>query len=178
MARYISRASQFKKTVARAATQIVETVHGPVTHEVGRSTIAFFQQGGATPYEVELAQERFKFTGLAEGELPTRRLSVYDTDEQARLHGWDPELKAEIEATLDAGQSADYFRVEPQPAPAPWPTYDQLDAAAVVKAVPLLGSDPDMVLAYERAHKNRKSVIDALSQAAAQHADSGIEVPA
>ena len=123
---------------------------------------AIFEQGGATQDEVNLALERFQFKGLYEGENPARRISIYDTDEQARQHAWSDELKAEIEALLDRDQGPNYFRVESPKATLPWPSYDETPAAKVMEVARTIGVDPSTVLAYERENQNRPSVLKAL----------------
>lgn len=93
----------------------IQTANGSAMQTLVPPIIAIFEQGGPTPEEIRLALERFKFTGLAEGENPARRISIYDTDEQQRQHGWSDELKAEIETVLDRDQGRNYFKVEPPP---------------------------------------------------------------
>jgi len=178
MARYLSRAQAFKKSVVKPTrTLATNPATGlPEVIETGQPLIAIFQQGGATPREVEVALERFKFKGLSEGENPSRRISVYDTDEQARFHGWPDDLKQRVEAVLDAGQSADYFKVEPDRAAKPWPSYDDAVADAVVETAQVIGVPLEQVLAYETENKNRKTLVKQLEDELA--AEASVTVPA
>lgn len=179
MARYVSRAQSFKKSVVKPTrTLATNPATGlPEVIDTGTPLIAIFQQGGATPREVEVALARFRFKGLAEGENPARRISVYDTDEQARFHGWPDELKEKVEAVLDAGQSADYFKVEKERAVRPWPAYDDAVAEAVVETAQVIGVPLEQVLAYETENKNRKTVVRQIEDALAEQAD-GVTVAA
>lgn len=162
MARYVSRAQAFKKSVVKAELREIATPYGMQQREATAPIIAIFQQGGATPREVKLALERFQFKGLAEGENPARRLSVYDTDEEARRCHWPEAVKAQVEATLDAGQSTDYFRVDEERAPKPWPAYDETAAGKVLEVARSAGVPLADVLAYETENQNRKTVLAAV----------------
>lgn len=175
MARYISRSQKFKKAVRKAKSTIVHTSQGPVNQTVVEPMAALFEQGGATQEEIRLALERFQFKGLAEGENPARRISVYDTDEQARKHGWDENLKAEIEDVLDRGQNTDYFKVEAPAAPIPWPSYDQTPPGKVLEVALMVGVDPNAVLRYERENKNRAAVVKALEESLAPQDEVVVE---
>lgn len=166
MARYVSRSQNFKKAVLKPVITLVQGPLGPEQRETAPGLIAFFAQGGVTPYEAEIARQRFTFTGLSENENPIRRLSVYDTDEQAKAHGWDAEKKAQVEATLDAGTGENYFRVEQPAAPLPWPSYDDVRSADdVVTIAATIGVDLSVVLAYERENQNRKTYVAAIEKA-------------
>lgn len=174
MARYISKAQAFKKTLRKAKLTLINTPVGPEQKETTPPLIGFFQQGGATTAEVRTALQRFKFKGLAEGENPATRLSVLDTDELAHAQNWTPEEKAEIEELLDAGQGEFYFKVVPEPAAKPWDNYDETPAAQISATATMIGKDPELVLAYERENKNRKSVIEEMEK----QAEAEINVPA
>lgn len=175
MARYISRSQKFKKAIRKAKQTIVQGPQGPVYQTVVEPMAALFEQGGATPDEIRLALERFQFKGLAEGENPARRISVYDTDEQARRLGWDDDLKAEIEALLDRDQSSDYFKVEAPAAPIPWPSYDQTPPAKILEVALMVGVDPSAVLRYERENKNRTQVVKQLEESLAPQDEVVVE---
>lgn len=162
MARYISKSSDFNKTVRQPVMDIVNGPHGPERVPKVEGIMAQFQQRGLTARERELARERFTFLGLAEGENPIRRVSLYDTDEEARLNGWSDELKAEIEAVLDAGQGEWYFRLPEERMVAPWPTYDKQSPKQILETFAMVGADPEYVAAYERENKNRAAVLEGL----------------
>lgn len=160
MARYISKAAAFKKSLRKPAVETVKTPSGPRQVETTKPIIAHFGQG-ATAGEVGLAVARFGFKDAG----PESRLSVFDTDEQAKALGWTVEDKAEFEAVLDAGQGEFYFKVENEPAAKPWENYDETPAGQVVKTAALIGCDLRVVLAYERENKNRKTVVAELEGA-------------
>ncbi len=159
MARYISQASGFKKTGRHPEHELLTGPNGDYRQLRRPSIICLFQQGGVSPWENELATKRFGFRGIAEGENPLRRVSVYDTDEEAARNGWDAGTKADVEGMLDRGQSADYFRVELPRSPAPWPSYDQTDALRIADMAEAIGVDPQAVLIYERENLAREEVL-------------------
>lgn len=147
MARYISKYSNFKKTVLKGTTALVSTPNGPVQQITQAPIIAYFRQAGVTNWEKEQALRHFNYVqeihsedpdhasyrvnrvvaGQADGEDITKRFSYYDTDEQANLNlDWTPEIKRKVEELLDRGVGPDYFRSEKPKMTAPWPAYDTL----------------------------------------------------
>lgn len=172
MPRYLSKFAAFKKTVKKGEQVLVQGPQGPIVQTLSDPIIAQFRQAHVTPWEREMAQQRFRFLGSAEGEDPVPRISAYDTDEEARRGAWSPELKKQIEDLLDAQEGPDYFRVEkPKMAP-PWPKYDEIVpagrrtlehvAAFIAETTESLGLDPDAIIAYERENEQRQEVIGAL----------------
>ena len=146
----------------------VVTDGGPAIVETEPGIVAFFEVGGATPAEAALAQERFKISGLAEGEAVYRRFSVFDTDEAAHRHKWSDALKAKVEALLDSQQSTDYFKLESAPLAPPWPAYNDTEAELIAETAKTIGVSLESVLAYERENENRAAVIKALEEASAE----------
>lgn len=162
--RFISRSQAFKKSVIKAKQTIVNTDQGPEYVTTQPPYIALFEQGGATNAEIKLALEKFQFKGLGERENPARRISIFDTDEQARRYGWSAEFKAEVEKALVEGQNLDYFLVEAPRVPVPWPAYNQTPPAKVLEIALSIGVEPSHVLAYERENKNRATVVKLLEE--------------
>lgn len=172
MARYISRAGAFKKGVVKSIVRNVTDKYGAVSQvEEGKPIIAIFKRGGATPREAQIALERFTIKGLADGENPVRRLSIYDTDEEAREQGWDDELKAQVEEALNKGQNQDYFRIEADKAPKPWPSYDETPEESIVDIANVVGVSLEDVLVYEKENQNRESVVIDVKKALSSLAD-------
>lgn len=165
MARYISRASGFKKTVIKGQQTIVHGPQGPQVSILNDATIALFEQGNVTPWEVQRAAEVWgdSFRGVADGEAPLKRISAYDTDTAAQINAWTPEVKADVERLLDAQQGADYFRVDLPKLSVPFPTYDEIDdAEQIALIIGASGIDVDHAIAYERENLDRPVVIAAL----------------
>ena len=164
MARYLSKSQSYRKTVRQPLPTLVQGPAGPEMKVLpgNEQIMAEWLQGGLTAYERSLAQERFNFLGVSEGEDPLRRVSILDTDILAADAGWSEETKAEIEAELDEGQNEFYFRVEEQRLEAPWPAYDQQSAKEILEALPHTGVHPEYVLAYERENRKREAVIGPL----------------
>lgn len=168
--RFVSKARAFKKGVIKAEQRTVENRQTGMVEvrEVTQPYIAIFRQGGATAREVELARQRFAFKGLAEGENPLQRISVFDTDEEAKRHGWGDEFKTKVESILVGGQNSYYFLVENEKAAKPWPAYDEADAGTIIDSAGIVGVSLDVVLAYERENKNRKTVVKAIEEKLAE----------
>ena len=162
MARYISQWGSYKIKVIPAQYTLIQGPNGP--HEVltRNPVIAIFSQQGITPYEKEVALARFRFKGLAEGEDPLRRISSFDTEQEARQMGWDEQFKNEVERILDQKQGIDFFRVDKPKAAAPWPTYDKTPPKKVLQMTEDMCIDPELVIAYEAENKNRPEIIEAL----------------
>lgn len=170
--RFASKSEEYNRTVRQPIFGLVQGPGGPEQICTREGIMAQFTQGGLTSFEKEQCRERFTFLGQYEGEDPTRRLSVYDTDEQASQLGWDAETKAEVEQNLLEGQNEFYFLLEQYKQPKPWPNYDNIrQAAKVAEMVETLGLDPEAVIAYERENENRKAVIDALAPVEADVAE-------
>jgi hypothetical protein len=165
--RAISKATAFKRTLVHAQTTLINTPNGPERITTQQPYIAHFQQGGATAYEKQLAQERFKFTGTGDGENPLKRISIFDTDEAARSENWTPEFKAEAEASLLAGQGEFYFVAEAKKAEKPWPAYDTADVEQIVGLAGAFGVSLEHVLLYEQENQKRPAVIAELEAAQA-----------
>lgn len=67
-------------------------------------------------------------------------------------------------ATIDTPRTA------PAPADgAPWAGYDEATAAQVISALEQRDGDPERVLSYERAHRDRKTVTAAATRVRAEH---------
>lgn len=176
MARYISQWGAYKIKVIPSEYTLVQGEHGPKEVLSRNPIIAQFSKQGITEYEREAALEHFRFKGIAEGEDPLRRISSYDTDQEAAQYGWDKKTKEEIERVLDLRQGVDYFRVDKPRAIAPWPTYDKTPPGKVLQMVSDMGIDPDAVMEYERENKNRPQIIEALEAEVTD--DEEIVVPA
>ena len=169
MARYISRASGFKKTVIKGEQTLVQGPSGPTVSILRDAHIALFEQGNVTPWEVEMASEVWgsDFKGVAEGEAPLRRVSAYDTDTAASINGWDAKTKADVERLLDAQQGADYMRVDRPRVGPPWPLYDNLDDADQIATIAGATLEADGIahsIAYEKENLDREDVVAALEE--------------
>jgi hypothetical protein len=121
---------------------------------------------GATP-EPDSMPVAYDATGRAtEWSVPYRPdmfFSVYDTD-------WLPESEREFADQQLRNyplNGVEYIEVVPEQIPPPWPTYDKIDGRSAEKMVATcvdIGVNPNAVIAYEKAHKNRASFISALEK--------------
>ena len=120
------------------------------------------EQGGFLyENEKEAAEKHFRFYGLTQHEDeatpsdPIYRLSIYDTDEEAKKQGWDVDTKDLVEATLThSSQLApdSILVIESTPIAAPFPAYDSYDGDIDQLVITLVeqGHDLERVLTYER----------------------------
>ena len=110
-------------------------------------------------------------TGLADGVDPASRISMYDTDMEAKVRGWDDEKKQVVEEVLDRTSGYVHVRLEIPKTPRPWPGYDDIKgvkgntaAAQIVQLVKDTGSNVHDTIKYERENANRQSVVEALEE--------------
>jgi hypothetical protein len=138
---------------------------------------AEFFHGGAASWAIEQALSNPAFRG-AWGGLPDgvdyrAYVSTFDTDTEAERLGWDDDTKEYVEQFLLSYQ--DYGRsyilaVPPQEvADLPWPTFNETHHARIVIVAKEIGADLVKALEYERTHKARPFVIEALEQALAEN---------
>lgn len=146
-----------------------------------------FEPAALKRWEEEIALASFDFRGQPEGAgKPTYRISVFDTDEQAKLRGWDKETKAEVESSLRSSPNMgrDFIELIRPRASAPWPNYDTIVASKGPKTVAAIivdkvredGYDPEKVVGYEEENLNRADVIAVLRQL--QYTEDGEEIAA
>jgi len=73
-------------------------------------------------------------------------------------------------APAEPTAAIDTPRAAPAPADgAPWAGYDEATAAQVISALEQRDGDPERVLSYERAHRDRKTVTAAATRVRAEH---------
>lgn len=160
--RFASKSQEFNREVRKPVFGLIQGPGGPEKHVTRDSIMAQFVQSGLTPHEREQVKARFTFLGQYEGEDPTRRVSIYDTDMEATLNGWDAETKAEVEQNLIEGQGEWYFLLEEKRAPKPWPNYDSQTPKQILDTVSITGADVEAVIAYERENKKRTTLVTEL----------------
>lgn len=161
--------------------------------------IAKFKPGFLYAWEVDAARRHFKFNGLtqigepgAAGDIidPSIRVSYYDTLEAQREEGWSDEFREQVEQGLLSNpfHGSEFLMVEQPELPAPWPKYDELVAHGrrtsemvaekIAETVRDLGLDPEEVIAYERANRNREEVVNAILGVQEEQSEGEVEVRA
>lgn len=128
----------------------------PIIHHP--ALVAEFRQGGVPDWAREVAVRSLRFGGVAYDEDVALRLSMYDTDEQARLNGWDAETKRRVEEKLLAEQNEYYAKVELPKLAKPWRTVDDVKGGGrgVTRAKALAATADDIgvslaeVIAYAK----------------------------
>jgi hypothetical protein len=96
-------------------------------------------------------------------------IAAYDTDLKAEQQGWTPEIKEEVERVLlhHPDLNLRYFLVEPPSVTMaePWRGYDNTHHFQIAKVAKVLEPETQRyALEYERAHKNRESVVGDLEK--------------
>ena len=157
--RFASKSQEYNREVIKPIFTLIQGPAGPEQHATRAPHLAQFVQSGLTAHEREQVRARFTFNGQYEGEDPMRRVSIYDTDQEAALHGWDAETKAAVEQNLLEGQNEWYFKLEERRAGKPWPSYDSQTPKQILDTAALIGADVEGVIAYERENKNRSTLV-------------------
>ena len=126
---------------------------------------ADFTQHDVLPHEKEIGLKTFSFPGMPVQEDgltpidPSNRLAVFDTE----LQSWSDEDKRFAEQRLLEHTGPEWIRVEGPVLDPPWPGYDSIRSMRrVVELTEATGIEPETVIAYERANKNRPDFIEAL----------------
>ena len=107
---------------------------------------------------------------------PIVRLGAFRTESIT-----DPELRAFHEKKLmepGSGYNTDYVLVEAGGLSKPWPAYDEVGqgaALSIPKTVKDLGIDPDHVLEYELATKNRPGVVEGLRKIILERQEASLD---
>ena len=136
---------------------------------------------GATPYQraVPLRDGVGRITGITEASRPEYQLSLYDSE---WIENLDDRAIAEEALATNADNNVWYVLVEKAQIPAPWPGYDKTRAKAnkpiesvIIDMIQGGGFDPNLVLAYEKSHKDRKPVVDAIEKLLVDEADADAE---
>lgn len=95
-------------------------------------------------------------------------IATFDTTKAQAANGWDEATKKMVEDTLlnhpDNGNR--YIVVKPpiEVSDLPWPNYTETHHFHVVKVAKEIGADLREVLEYEKNHRNRKVVVQALEE--------------
>jgi len=136
-----------------------------------KALAAEFTQGGASPWEIDEALERWEgvWSGLAEGVDPRSRLSVFDTEWAQKEFEWTDEEREYVEQkmlNLSGRIGNEYIQVEEITAPLPWPSYKTFNSPErIVQFMREGGIDPEVVLRYERENLNREDILEAVENA-------------
>lgn len=164
--RFISRYGRPGVSIFKPTYELIATPGGgKARYESQPGFIAMFDRGGIREYEIVEAKKAFKFPGLFEKEDPVRRLSLFDTDTEAKRLGWDEEYKAKVEEILLSRCGPDIIMVEPPPVAVPWPNYPRIkNAEKIISRVKEDGYSPKLVLEYELQNEKRSEVIEAMKE--------------
>lgn len=170
--RFISKHRGYKMGIRPAAISGY-TPHGePIISS--QDLIAHFRPGGASRWEIDQALKHWDhFPGLAEGENPALRLSWFDSEFAQHIHGWTDEERETVEQKLLSAPNCgpDYILIEEEKAPKPWGSYDKISAPKQIVSLMIeTGTDPEVVLRYERENGKRQEVLDAVEAAASDAA--------
>lgn len=175
MARFVAQYPDYVVGIKGEKSRL--TVDGEVILRES-SISAPFSTRGWTQRDLEVAMDSFQFKGLYQHEdeatpvNPAYRLSYYDTEEQAKIFGWDEETEAlVIQRLMSARSFGKAFVLVPDlPVDPPWPLYDDFDGSAeeaVLIAHNVIGVPFESVIAYEESKwgKQRPDFIEAFTDA-------------
>lgn len=145
---------------------------------MGRSVPDVF---GAVPnqHSVPIRDGLGRITGVTEASRPEYSFSLFDSE-------WisDKEDRAIAEEALaeNADNGVWYVKVEKAQIPAPWPGYDKMRGKSgkpvedqIIDMIKNGGFDPNIVLAYEKSHKDRAPVVASIETLIQQELDAEAE---
>jgi len=177
---FVSKYREYSLVVRRTVA-IPHHLTGERVYQQRGITADFKWAGRGLPeWAKQQALEHFKFTGLGHNEDPMQRLSFYDTDAEAVVHGWDAETKSEVEELMQKKQNDAYFEAQRPRLTPPWPNYDKVkNVKALASMVADLGIDVSYAIEYERENANREEVIAAFEALTAEpEVEEEVEVTA
>lgn len=136
---------------------------------------------GAVPYQraIPIRDGLGRITGVSEASRPDYSFSLFDSEWIA-----DPDDRAIAEQALadNADNGVWYVKVEKEQVPAPWPGYDKMRGTkakpvetSILEMIDNGGFDINLVLAYEKSHKNRPSVVASLETRIQEELDAEAE---
>lgn len=131
---------------------------------------AEFVHGGCPSWaqDAAISNQAFqeKWSGLPDDVDRHLYISTFDTDKQAEARDWTPEEKELVERTLlrhsDFGSRYILMEMDEKVAELPWPNYNETHHFKIVERARDIGVDLEVVLEYEKTHKARPSVIEAV----------------
>jgi hypothetical protein len=151
-------------------SQNIVTDNKGTTRYIARSkpVVADFQKTGLLDHEIEVALEKFNFSGLPEGVHPLTRVSVFDTELYC-IANYKEKDRADKQDEIDsrlrelAELFPTQFVVVDHPAAAkPWENYDEQNVEEILTLQKLTGRSPEVVRLYEIENQNRQEVIEAM----------------
>lgn len=165
--------------------QVLSTPQGAIQVPSNQQILCEFQQGGLSPWEVELGLKSFHFAGQPDENVVPKenRLSVFDTETWQMQFGADDATREFVELRLKQDQmyGQDYIAVDEQRHRIPWPTYDAIeDLPTLVEMLNLLGynstpEDIEMIRLYEHQNQKRPEFLEWLND---RQADLSPQTPA
>lgn len=136
-----------------------------------RKLVAQFVRGGAPPWIVEQARERFDFRGRGDGEPIEMMIGVFDSAMAAKQHRWSEDEHDAVVREIRDTVNPYWFIAEQPQVPAPWPTYDALTvqgrrtaeavAAENVETAAKIGVPLGDLVAYEAQNRNDERILAA-----------------
>lgn len=170
--RFISRHPRYSFQAQAISMQVLSTPQGAIQVPALPMILCEFQQGGLSPWEIELGLKSFHFAGMPDSEAVPKenRLSVFDTETWQLATGADDDLRSFVEHRLksDTMYGQDFIAAGELVHAPPWPRYDEIDdLATIFDMIGLLGYDRDAadienIRLYEHQNRKRPEVLAAL----------------
>ena len=166
LGRFISPHSRYTVAVDPGHERLVIDQRGTsFLHKESDPEIAQFEQSGMRDHEIQMALEKWTFSGLPEGVNPLTRIGVYDPEANAIAADWTDEQRQAVERKLWF-QALDHpgdlaFCLSPRQ-PMPWPSYDTDTVEEITEFQARLGIDPEIVRRYEEENQARPEIVAAM----------------
>lgn len=185
--RFISKHPRYSFQAQAIAMQVITTPQGAIQVPQVPQIICEFQQGGLSPWEVELGLKSFHFAGQPDENVVPKenRLSVFDTETWQMSTGADDDLRKFVEHRLLSNEmyGQDFIAAEELRHPAPWRNYDKVqDLGTLIEMLDLLGynslpEDIEMVRLYEHQNQKRPEILQWLKERQVELSPSADNAP-
>ena len=166
--RFISPHARYTVAIDPGVTKLITDARGNTfMHAESDPQVAQFEQSGLRDHEIQVAFERWTFSGLPEGTNPLTRIGVYDPEAQSIASDWTDEQRSTVERKLwveSQNHPGDLAFVLTPRKVSPWPSYDTDSVEEILTFAERLQVDPEQIRAYESENQNRPEITEAMTK--------------
>jgi hypothetical protein len=169
--RFVSPHARYSFQAQGLEYTVVSGPQGAMRVPTQQMILCEFQQGGLSPWELEVALEHLVIRGMPDRDTVPKhnRLAVFDTDMWQAMTGADDETRTFVERRLlqSPDYGTDFIAIDKPRIESPWPKYDEIDDEdMVVQLIGLLGYSAQTALQYESENLKRPRLMQRLKELA------------